>query len=181
MDRIEGSQGVDPQTVMVGNYIRTRPEEPWMKVIEIDEFINPEGVQIGRRRGGQHGPAFITPAAPEPTMTFYGPDDEEITWPIEDMQIDVKTERVPADQIRKDDTVQHPESGDWVTLYNIAPGELGTRTAAVQRKSLTLTFYYEEDSSGNAGEFDSYIEIPGEEPALRTPKNPFIWRLVRDT
>lgn len=64
--------------------------------------------------------------------------------------------------------------------YEIATETTGTRTAVSQRKSMMLTLSYEKDSSGHPGEFDSYIEITGEEQVLGTPKNAFIWRLARE-
>jgi hypothetical protein len=152
----EGAANVAADDVYDGNYIRVRSGDPWICVVGSDESVGP-------------------------TLTYYGPNGEEIAIEWQDNQITVKTEQVPAGEIRRDDDVQHPESGDWVKLRKIADGTRGTRTAAGERKSRQITFYFEADSSGDyLAEFDSYVEIPGEDPVAGTPKHPLIWRRVRD-
>ncbi|KWX22317.1 hypothetical protein AFM11_21025 [Mycolicibacterium wolinskyi] len=151
----EGSVNVAADEIWDGNYIRARANDPWMRVVDSDDSVGPE-------------------------ITYYGPNDQEITVEWQDNQIAVRTELAPADEIRPDDDVQHPQTGEWVKLHKIAEGTLGTRSAAGERKSRQITFYYEEDSSGLPGEFDSYVEILGEEPVSGTPKKALIWRRVRD-
>ncbi len=128
---MEGFRAVDVRPVKPGNYIRRSSRQPWVHVVNI--------FSTGR------------------TIKFYGPGLNEIAVPAADNQIDVKTERVAAQEIRPDNFICNPESDEWLRLLNVeAAASAGT-----------LTFFYEEDRDGRSGEIDSDVGAS-------------IWRVVRD-
>lgn len=84
-----------------------------------------------------------------------------------------KTKELPPDEIHKGDVIKHPETGEWVTVRAITEGHLGSQGSKGDTRSAVYYFLHSE-AAGNG--ILSIVDIPGENPALRTAVNPKITR-----
>jgi len=74
--------------------------------------------------------------------------------------------------------VQNPDSGEWIEVTNILEGIQGHQHPGGHDKSATHHFTG-VDHAGGERKFDSYVPVPGANPAL-PPRNLVITRAVKE-
>jgi len=160
----EGSIEISPRLVETGNYIRESPSTRWRRV----GLITDGQINVGRHGpANEHGTPSIAASELEPAFVFTVDQGEKL-YCATSAVIEVKTERVAAQNIGRNQVVEVPGHQVAAMVTNYLEGE----SSGSGSRHFTCT-----GIDGQPYQFDSYFRIDGQDGWV---ENDSITRVVRD-